>query len=76
LLFDQIGGLPANVEEERLMASAVNALPANAPIDKNTLPRQQGLRIPGPGITPVDYSSLFPFDPLGNTIAARRQTRG
>ena len=75
-LFGKIGGFPANVEEEKMMTSAVNALPANAPIDKNTLPRQQGLRIPGPGITPVDYSSLFPFDPLGNTIAARRQTRG
>ena len=43
------------------------------PIDKNTLPRQGGLRIPGPGIKPVDYGSLFPFDPLGNTIANRRQ---
>ena len=76
MLFDQIGGLPANLEEEQLMASAVNAMPSNAPITKNTLPRQQGLRIPGPGVQPVDYGSLFPFDPLGNTISARRQTRG
>ena len=48
-------------------------MPPQTPIDKNTLPRQQGLRIPGPGIKPVDYGSLFPFDPLGNTIANRRQ---
>ncbi len=51
-------------------------MPENAQLNQNTLPRQQGLRIPGPGIQPVDYSSLFPFDPLGNSIAQRRQTSG
>jgi hypothetical protein len=35
------------------------------------LPRQRGLRIPGPGIRPPDYSDLFPFDPTGNLIARR-----
>ncbi len=56
-----------------MMARAVNQLPENTPINRNTLPRQQGLRLPGPGIQPTDYSALFPFDPLGNTIAQRRQ---
>ena len=72
-LTEEIGGLPANVEEEAMMARAVNQLPENTPINRNTLPRQQGLRLPGPGIQPTDYSALFPFDPLGNTIAQRRQ---
>tara|TARA_E500000305_G_scaffold9170_2_gene6325 strand:+ start:4422 stop:7331 length:2910 start_codon:yes stop_codon:yes gene_type:complete len=71
-LTQQIGGLPANMEEEAMMARAVNTMPANQPITPTTLPRQQGLRIPGPGIKPVDYASLFPFDPLGNTIASRK----
>jgi len=55
-----------------MMARAVNTMPTNQEITPTTLPRQQGLRIPGPGIQPVDYASLFPFDPLGNTIASRR----
>ena len=73
VLTEKIGGAPANLEEEALMARAVNTMPPNTPIDKKTLPRQQGLRIPGPGVKPVDYGSLFPFDPLGNVIADRRQ---
>ena len=72
-LTQQIGGLPANMEEEAMMARAVNTMPENQTITPTTLPRQQGLRIPGPGIQPVDYSQLFPFDPLGNTIASRRR---
>ena len=55
-----------------MMARAVNTMPENQTISPTTLPRQQGLRIPGPGIQPVDYSQLFAFDPLGNTIASRR----
>ena len=49
-------------------------MPENVPITPTTLPRQQGLRIPGPGITPIDYGALFPFDSLGNLIRDRRQT--
>jgi len=71
-LTEQIGGLPANMEEEAMMARAVNEMPTNQRITPTTLPRQQGLRIPGPGVQPVDYGSLFPFDPVGNLIAARR----
>ena len=71
-LTQQIGGLPANMEEEAMMARAVNTMPENQTITPTTLPRQQGLRIPGPGVQPIDYESLFPFDPLGNTIASRR----
>ena len=71
-LTEQIGGLPANMEEEAMMARAVNELPTNQRITPTTLPRQQGLRIPGAGIQPPDYSELFPFDPLGNIIDARR----
>ena len=71
-LTQQIGGLPANMEEEAMMARAVNTMPENQTISPTTLPRQQGLRIPGPGVQPVDYGQLFPFDPLGNTIASRR----
>ena len=62
--------MPANMEEEAMMARAVNQLPADQEITPTTLPRQQGLRIPGPGIQPIDYSELFPFDPVGNLIAA------
>ncbi len=72
-LFDRIGGMPANMEEEAMMARAVNQLPADQEITPTTLPRQQGLRIPGPGIQPIDYSELFPFDPVGNLIAARKE---
>jgi len=71
-LTEQIGGLPANMEEEAMMARAVNEMPTNQRITPTTLPRQQGLRIPGPGVQPIDYGSLFPFDPVGNLIAARR----
>ena len=73
-LTEQIGGLPANMEEEAMMARAVNEMPTNQKITPTTLPRQQGLRIPGPGVQPVDYGSLFPFDPVGNLIADRRQS--
>jgi hypothetical protein len=73
-LTEKIGGLPANMEEEAMMARAINTMPENVPITPTTLPRQQGLRIPGPGITPVDYGALFPFDSLGNLIRDRRQT--
>ena len=72
-LTEQIGGLPANMEEEAMMARAVNEMPTNQRITSTTLPRQQGLRIPGPGVQPIDYGSLFPFDPVGNLIAARRR---
>ena len=72
-LFGAIGGMPANLEEEAMMKQALAQLPADAPITPTTLPRQQGLRIPGAGITPPDYSDLFPFDPLGNVIDARRR---
>ena len=73
-LTEQIGGAPANMEEEAMMARAINTMPTNQEITPTTLPRQQGLRIPGPGVQPVDYSSLFPFDPVGNLIANRRQS--
>ena len=73
-LTEKIGGLPANMEEEAMMARAINTMPENVPITPTTLPRQQGLRIPGPGITPIDYGALFPFDSLGNLIRDRRQT--
>ena len=73
-LFGAIGGMPANLEEEAMMKQALAQLPPDAPITANTLPRQRGLRIPGPGIQPPDYSDLFPFDPTGNLIASRRQT--
>jgi hypothetical protein len=72
-LTEQIGGLPANIEEEAMMARAVNEMPTNQKITPTTLPRQQGLRIPGPGVQPIDYSQLFPFDPVGNLIADRRK---
>ena len=72
-LFGAIGGMPANLEEEAMMKQALAQLPADAPITPTTLPRQQGLRIPGAGITQPDYSDLFPFDPLGNVIDARRR---
>ena len=71
-LFGAIGGMPANLEEEAMMKQALAELPADAPITPTTLPRQQGLRIPGAGIQPPDYSELFPFDPLGNIIDSRR----
>jgi hypothetical protein len=74
MLTEQIGGPPANMEEEAMMARAVNTMPQNQRITPTTLPRQQGLRIPGPGVRAIDYSSLFPFDPVGNLIANRRQT--
>jgi hypothetical protein len=63
--------MPANLEEEAMMKQALAQLPPDAPITANTLPRQRGLRIPGPGIRPPDYSDLFPFDPTGNLIARR-----
>jgi len=72
-LFARIGGMPANVEEERMMASALAQLSPGTIITPTTLPRQQGLRIPGPGVQAPDYSDLFPFDPVGNLIAARRK---
>lgn len=65
--------MPANVEEERMMASALAQLSPGTIITPTTLPRQQGLRIPGPGVQAPDYSDLFPFDPVGNLIAARRK---
>jgi len=74
-LFARIGGMPANQEEEQMMTAALNQLPDDAPITPTTLPRQQGLRIPGPGVTPIDYSALFPFDPVGNLIASRKGPR-
>jgi len=72
VLADKMGGLPANVEEEAMMRTAINQLPAKQPITANTLPRQEGLRIPGGGVKPVDYQALFPFDPIGNLISDRR----
>ena len=68
----QIGGMPANLEEEAMMKTAINQLPKNQPITPTTLPRQAGLRIPGAGVQKPDYSALFPFDPIGNLISDRR----
>ena len=71
-LVAQIGGLPANLEEEAMMRTAMNQMPKNQPITPTTLPRQEGLRIPGAGVQKPDYSALFPFDPIGNLISDRR----
>jgi hypothetical protein len=71
-LVAQIGGLPANLEEEAMMKTAINQMPKNQPITPTTLPRQEGLRIPGAGVQKPDYSALFPFDPIGNLISDRR----
>jgi len=72
-LVAQIGGLPANLEEEAMMKNAINQMPKNQPITPTTLPRQEGLRIPGAGVQKPDYSALFPFDPIGNLISDRRE---
>jgi hypothetical protein len=72
-LFDKIGGPPINAEEEAMMARAINTMPENQEINQQTLPRVQGLRMPGSGVNPVDYSNLFPFDPLGNLISQRKE---
>jgi len=72
-LVAQIGGMPANLEEEAMMKTAINQLPKNQPITPTTLPRQAGLRIPGAGVQKPDYSALFPFDPIGNLISDRRE---
>ncbi len=71
-LVAQIGGMPANLEEEAMMRNAINQMPKNQPITPTTLPRQPGLRIPGAGVQKPDYSALFPFDPIGNLISDRR----
>ena len=73
VLADKMGGLPVNVEEEAMMRTAVNQLPPKQPVTANTLPRQAGLRMPGAGVKPIDYQSLFPFDPIGNLISERKQ---
>ncbi len=65
--------IPINAEEEALMARAINTMPENQEINQQTLPRVQGLRMPGAGVNPVDYSNLFPFDPLGNLISQRKE---
>ena len=39
-LVAQIGGLPANLEEEAMMKTAINQMPKNQPITPTTLPRQ------------------------------------
>jgi len=72
-LVAQIGGMPANLEEEAMIKRAVNQMPKNQPITPTTLPRQPGLRMPGPGVQKTDYSALFPFDPIGNLISDRKE---